>query len=101
VSSYPVPDAAVPVSAGMMIAVPAELLASPLKSGRDLGEADRSSGTSVVLKPFATLLSHASFCPDRISKTPPLTRTRRREGTEENAENLKRPVAPMVLPALA
>jgi hypothetical protein len=26
----------------MMIAVPAELLASPLKSGRDLGEADRS-----------------------------------------------------------
>ena len=41
-SSYPVPDAAVPVSAGMMIAVPAELLASPLKSGRDLGEADRS-----------------------------------------------------------
>jgi hypothetical protein len=42
VSSYPVPDAAVPVSAGMMIAVPAGLPASPLKSGRGLGEADRS-----------------------------------------------------------
>ena len=41
-SSYPVPDAAVPVPAGMMIAVPAELVASPLKSGRDLGGADRS-----------------------------------------------------------
>jgi hypothetical protein len=27
----------------MMVAVPAELLASPLKSGRDLGEADRSA----------------------------------------------------------
>jgi hypothetical protein len=33
----------VPVSAGMIIAVPAELLASPLKNGRDLGEADRSA----------------------------------------------------------
>ncbi|MGH3282314.1 MAG: hypothetical protein ACRDNW_24700, partial [Trebonia sp.] len=42
-SSYPVPDAAVPVSAGMIVAVPAELLASPLKNGRDLGEADRSA----------------------------------------------------------
>ena len=41
--SYPVPDAGVPVSAGMIIAVPAELLASPLKNGRDLGEADRSA----------------------------------------------------------
>jgi hypothetical protein len=43
VSSYPVPSCAVPVSAGMMIAVPAELLASPLKNGRGLGEADRSA----------------------------------------------------------
>ena len=42
-SSYPVPDAAVPVSAGMIVAVPAELLASPLKNGRDLGGADRSA----------------------------------------------------------
>jgi len=42
-SSYPVPDAAVPVSAGMIVAVPAELLASPLKNGRDLGEAGRSA----------------------------------------------------------
>jgi hypothetical protein len=42
-SSYPVPSCAVPVSAGMMIAVPAELLASPLKSGRDLGGSDRSA----------------------------------------------------------
>jgi hypothetical protein len=43
VSSYPVPDAAVPVSAGMIVAVPADLLATPLKSGRDLGDADRSA----------------------------------------------------------
>ena len=42
-SSYPVPSCAVPVSAGMMIAVPLELAASPLKSGRDLGGADRSA----------------------------------------------------------
>ena len=42
-SSYPVPSHAVPVSAGMMIAVPLELLASPLKSGRDLGDGDRSA----------------------------------------------------------
>ena len=42
-SSYPVPSCAVPVSAGMMVAVPAELLASPLKSGRNLGDADRSA----------------------------------------------------------
>ena len=42
-SSYPVPSRAVPVSAGMMIAVPLELVASPLKSGRDLGDADRSA----------------------------------------------------------
>jgi len=42
-SSYPVPSHAVPVSAGMMVAVPLELLASPLKSGRDLGDGDRSA----------------------------------------------------------
>src|SRR5258707_5848614 len=42
-SSYPVPAAAVPVRAGMMVAVPLELVASPLKSGRDLGEAERSA----------------------------------------------------------
>ena len=42
-SSYPVPSCAVPVSAGMVVAVPAELLASPLKSGRNLGDADRSA----------------------------------------------------------
>jgi hypothetical protein len=43
VPSYPVPPAAVPVSAGMIVAVPRGLLASPLRSGRDLGEADRSA----------------------------------------------------------
>ncbi|MDQ2876714.1 MAG: hypothetical protein M3Y33_18700, partial [Actinomycetota bacterium] len=32
-----------PVPAGMMVAVPLELVASPLKSGRDLGEAERSA----------------------------------------------------------
>ena len=42
-SSYPVPSCAVPVSGGMMVAVPLELLASPLKSGRDLGGGDRSA----------------------------------------------------------
>ena len=42
-SSYPVPWCAVPVSAGMMVAVPLELAASPLKSGRDLGGGDRSA----------------------------------------------------------
>src|SRR5437879_12963745 len=42
-SSYPVPAAAVPVRAGMMVAVPLELVASPLRSGRDLGEAERSA----------------------------------------------------------
>ena len=41
--SYPVPDAAVPVSPGMIIAVPAELVTSPLKNGRDLGESDVSA----------------------------------------------------------
>ena len=41
-SSYPnVPSDAVPVSAGMIVAVPAELLASPLRNGRGLGDADR------------------------------------------------------------
>jgi hypothetical protein len=43
VSSYPVPPAAVRVSAGMIVAVPRELLASPLKNGRGLGDADRSA----------------------------------------------------------
>jgi hypothetical protein len=43
VSSYPVPSRAVPVSGGMVVAVPLELLASPLKSGRDLGDAERSA----------------------------------------------------------
>jgi hypothetical protein len=64
-SSYPVPSRAVPVSAGMIVAVPAELVASPLKSGRGLGELDRSalviggtgkirtSGTVVFLKVVA------------------------------------------------
>ena len=42
-SSYPVPSCAVPVSGGMMVAVPLELLASPLKSGRDLDGGDRSA----------------------------------------------------------
>ena len=42
-SSYPVPSCAVPVSAGMVIAVPLELAASPLKNGRDLGDRDRSA----------------------------------------------------------
>ena len=41
--SYPVPVCAVSVSAGMIVAVPLELVASPLKSGRDLGEGDRSA----------------------------------------------------------
>ena len=41
--SYPVPACAVPVPAGMIVAVPLGLVASPLKSGRDLGEADRSA----------------------------------------------------------
>ena len=36
----PVPDAAEPVPAGMIVAVPEELLASPLKDGRALGEQD-------------------------------------------------------------
>ena len=42
-SSYPVSSRAVPVSAGMIIAVPLELVASPLKSGRNLGDANRSA----------------------------------------------------------
>ena len=42
-SSYPVLSRAVPVSAGMIVAVPLELVASPLRSERDLGEADRSA----------------------------------------------------------
>jgi hypothetical protein len=43
VPSYPVPSHAVPVSAGVIVAVPAELVAPPLKNGRDLGDADRSA----------------------------------------------------------
>jgi len=43
VPSYPVAPAVVPVSAGMIVAVPLELVASPLRSGRGLGEADRSA----------------------------------------------------------
>jgi hypothetical protein len=43
VSSYPVLSCGVPVSSGMIVAVPAELLASPLKSGWNLGDADRSA----------------------------------------------------------
>ena len=42
-SSYPVPSCAALVSAGVIVAVPAELLSSPLKNGRDLGEGDRSA----------------------------------------------------------
>ena len=42
-SSYPVPDAAVPVSAGMIVAVPEGLLASPLMNGRSLGDSDVSA----------------------------------------------------------
>ena len=42
-SSYLVPPRAVPVSGGMIVAVPLELLASPLKSGRDLDDGDRSA----------------------------------------------------------
>jgi hypothetical protein len=42
-SSYPVVPHAVSVPAGMIVAVPLELLASPLRSGRDLGGADRSA----------------------------------------------------------
>ena len=51
-SSYPVPSCAVPVSAGMIVAVPAELPATPLKSGRHPGDADRSAlvigGTGMI-----------------------------------------------------
>jgi hypothetical protein len=42
-SSSPVPDAAVPVSAGMIVAVPEGLLASPLWSGRGLEDSDVSA----------------------------------------------------------
>ena len=42
-SSYPVPSCAAPVSGGMVVAVPLELLASPLKNGRPLGGGDRSA----------------------------------------------------------
>jgi len=42
-SSYLVPSCAVPVSGGMVVAVPLELLASPVKNGRPLGGGDRSA----------------------------------------------------------
>ena len=42
-SSYPVPSCAVSVPGGMVVAVPLELLASPLKNGRPLGAGDRSA----------------------------------------------------------
>jgi len=42
-SSYPVPSCAVPVSGGMVVAVPLELVASPLKNGRPLGGGNRSA----------------------------------------------------------
>ena len=42
-SSYPVPSCAVPISGGMVVAVPLELLASPLKNGRPLGDGERSA----------------------------------------------------------
>jgi hypothetical protein len=42
-SSYPVPSCAVSVPGGMVVAVPLELLASPLKNGRPLGGGDRSA----------------------------------------------------------
>ena len=42
-SSYPVPSCAVPVSGGLVVAVPLELLASPLKNGKPLGGANRSA----------------------------------------------------------
>jgi len=42
-SSYPVVPHAVSVSAGMIVAVAPELLASPLRGGRPLGDADRSA----------------------------------------------------------
>jgi hypothetical protein len=43
VSSYPVPDAAVPVSAGMIIALAETLITPPLKNGRDLAGSDVSA----------------------------------------------------------
>jgi hypothetical protein len=59
VLSYPVPDAAVPVCAGMIVAVPGELLASPLKNGRDLGDPDVSAlvigGTGKIRTGCATV----------------------------------------------
>jgi Transposase DDE domain len=43
VPSYPVPSYAVSVSGGMVVAVPLELVASPLKNGRAPGDGDRSA----------------------------------------------------------
>jgi hypothetical protein len=42
-SSYPVLSSAVPVWAGMIVAVPLELVASPLRSSRPLVDGDRSA----------------------------------------------------------
>jgi hypothetical protein len=57
-SSYPALPRAVPLSGGMIIAVPLELVVSPLRSGRDLGEADRSAlvvgGTERIRTGFLT-----------------------------------------------
>lgn len=57
--SYPVPDTAVPVSPGMIIAVPAARIASPLRIGRDLGDSDRSAlvvgGTEKIRTGTATV----------------------------------------------
>ena len=62
-SSCPVPDAAVPVSAGMIVAVPADLAASPLRNGREPGEADRSAlvigGTGKIRAGGATVFLKA------------------------------------------
>src|SRR5260370_757457 len=71
-SSYPVPAAAVPVPAGMMVAVPLELVASPLKSGRDLGEVKRDGQVRAKGSPVhhATLGSlEGTAGPDAVSGT--------------------------------
>ena len=63
-SSYPVVPHAVSVSAGMIVAVPLELLASPLKSGRDLGDADRSALVNNLLGLIvvAVLVAYFYYC---------------------------------------
>jgi hypothetical protein len=71
-SSYPVPSCAVPVSGGMVVAVPLELLAPPLKNGRPLGGGNRSAlviggtekvrtgGTVVFCKVVAVAEAHVN-----------------------------------------